>query len=475
MILAILLLCAQAGSALANGYGLRGGIYDIVSDDDAYDAYIASADSGNEQVGDEHVNQAILSSRYHNQLIAAVRQGRVWTAETLSTTAVYQPGDARGERPALSHTSDGFILSYGSGERYTFRREGAQYVLTDVRFNVDSAYGDSLQWSEEGGYLFWESGAEDSWERIGDALWRTGELSLRHFNIAQLPRSIADVRRMNAVSSALRTDLGWLGAQEDFTGMKRGSKLAVYAAPDQKAYRAASGKASVSTGGDMRLYGEYDGWTMVEYAVSLRTSRIGFVNATLMSAPSPLALTEAPVALVTARDTFLTDDPNVSQFAQMALPAGTQVEGLAQFGAFYALVSVPGAGQPMWGFVPLRDLSVVGDTARWDVMERLIGKWQTSGGDPSIFILYADGSSRAIIKDADFNWLSDTSGQWRVTDCPADADYPGDPLYEIVFTGGDGAETRFGLHMNDDGSMTLQTSEGEATLHRTEYSTYGNG
>lgn len=477
-ILSALLLLAQCAPAMANGYGLLGGIYDIVSDDDAYDAYTALADSGNALDGGEHVNQAILSSRYHNQLIAAVREGKVWKADTVSTRAVYQPGDARNVRPVLAHTGGGFTLTYDRREEFTFCRTDSGYFLRDVRFDLLSNYANSIQWTEDEGYrgyLFWESGVENSWERIGDALWLVDKLDLSRFNIDQLPRSIADVRRMNTVSAALRTDCGWLTVQEQHLGARSSRKLAVYAAPDAKAYRAASGKASVSTGGEMALYGEYDGWTMVEYAVSQRTGRIGFVNAQLMSRENPLPLLETPAALVTARDTFLTDDPQVSQYPQMTLPAGTPVEGLAQFDAFYALVRIPGTNQPIWGFVPLRDLSLAQDDACWDVMERLIGKWRDPAGDPSLYVLYAGGEYRAVLKDEDYTWLGEEWGRWRIVACPADAAYPGDPLYELVFTDEEGTEARFGLQMQTDGSILLLTEEGSTRFVRNEYSTYGNG
>ena len=62
-------------SASANSWGLRGGIINIVENSDRYEEYTATADSGNKIVMDRHVNQAIMESRYHAQLIAAWRNG----------------------------------------------------------------------------------------------------------------------------------------------------------------------------------------------------------------------------------------------------------------------------------------------------------------------------------------------------------------------------------------------------------------
>ena len=476
MLTACLLLCAHVTAAMANQWGLTGGIYDIVADNDEYDAYSADAETGNEKVLDRHVDIAIMTSRYHSQLIAAVRQGKTWKAETVSTAAVYQPGDQRGIRPELTHTYNGFTLTYDGRETYTFMYMDGRYVLWEVFFNTPSNYGDNMLWDGEG-YLYWESGPAGSAQPIGDALWRTELISLDRFNIAQLPRSMADVRRMNSVSRAFGEMQDRIAPSADWPGEKKGRKLAVYAAPDAKAWRAANGKASVSTGGRLRIYGEYDGWTMIEYEVSLRTSRIGFVKGSLMDAPEALEI-HTPIQLVTARDTFLTDDPHVSQYPQMTLPAGTKVQGLSLLGDYYALVSYPDAGQPVWGFVPLRDLTFPDDGTRWDVMDRLTGKWgQSAGADTgaNLRVLFSDGSFRAINKDEDFNWLSDEYGQYRITACTDGAHYAEPVLYEIAFTYQNGAQERYGLLLHEDGSITLVTDDSVSWYERIEYSTFGNG
>ncbi len=477
MLLSCLLLCAMTSGALANQWGLRGGVYDIVSDNDDYDAYSADAETGNEQVNGRHYDVALMTSRYHNQLIAAVRENKTWRAETASTAAVYQPGDKRGASPELSATEGGFCLAYDDKERYLFDYVDGRYILREVRFDVESLYGNSLLWDGEG-YIFWQSGPEGSMETIGDAMWQVGLISLEDFNILQLPRSIDDVRRMNTVRDALWHAADPLSVPEEWHGEKNGKKLAVYAAPDESAYRASNGKASVSTGGSMKLYGEIDGWTMVEYEVSLRTSRIGFVNKQLMKRYVGLQLAKPGVTLVTARNAFLTDDPHVSQYQQLLLPAGTEVQGLALLNDYYALVSYEGSNQPVWGFVPLRDLELPSDGTRWDVMDRLIGKWHQQGGadqGANLRVFYADGSCRLINKDEDFNWLRDEYGSWRVTDCPADASYASEALYEMTFTMMDGSEEKYGLVLDYDGTISLLEEGSGAWYERSEYSTFGNG
>lgn len=326
-----LLLCTLATSALANEYGLEGGIYDIVTTGNRYEGYTcpaSAADDGNRQVQSVYVNHAILQNRYHRVLIAAYRENSVWKTLNAATTAVYQPGDERGEypnTPTLSHTANGFTLQYGDTERYTFVWQDGVYVLTNVRYDVNNSFANSYVTSEEG-FTFWQSGVSDTFTPIGEAIWTTDGITLDEFNITQTPRSLAEMRRLNAVRALLDEADIYSSPVLGRSGDANGRKLAVYSAPDENSYRSAGGKASMSTGGAYMIWGVEDGWTMISYEVSTRTSRIGYVHAELDDDP---VLTWAEIPMTAAVDTFLTDDPFVSQYAQAYLPAGTEVSVLS--------------------------------------------------------------------------------------------------------------------------------------------------
>lgn len=497
MALACLLFVGMTNAALANSYGLRGGIYDIVSGDKAYDEYTASADDGSDMLDGVHVNHAILKSRYHAQLIAAFRNGKEWTSEVVTTTAVYQPGDSRAERVELRHTDDGFCLSYGGTENYYFVRQDGDYILNHVYFDENSGYGDSLVWySDESvsGYQYWDGGLEGG--PIGDALWQVEPVKLSEFNINQIPRSMGDVRRMNHLLgcfTAMKKTGDLMKNAIHLEGGKNGTKLAVYSAPDENSFRASSGKASVSTGGDMTLIGTYGEWTLISYEVSSRTSRIGFVKAQLDSDLPPLPLLEKTVDVVVARDTFLTDDPFVSQYAQVQLSAGTVMKCIGHAGDYYAYVICEQGGKLFWGFVPLRDLrcpfreadeTLIGFSmdayvpARWDVMETLIGKWEVTAGGSLMYdrmVLYSDGTYRAYSRDENYRLLMEHGGHWWVYDVSADYAHMGEPLYEIFFHGEGGERMDFGLFITDNGMITVVSGGEEGSYERVENSTYGNG
>ena len=462
-----------ASLASANEWGLSGGAYDIVSEDKRYDGYTAIADTGNEILTDfGHVNQVIMKNRYDAFLMSVSRMGKIWMLDTVNHAAVYQPGDARGESPhapELEHVDDGVKLSYGEKETYTFLWNGEEYVLADVRYRREDQLTDCYVRISDG-LEFWQSNPEGSFLPIGDGLWPT-VITLEEFNITQMPRSLAEMRRLTMVSNALM-DAPLLEPTGQWKAVKDGAMLAVYSAPDADSYRSASGKASVSLGGDIAIYGAADGWTLIGYEVSPRTSRIGYVQKTL--GDEPLAFTE--VALRAEADTFLTDDPFVSQYAQVKIPKDATLTGMAQCGEYYAYVEYK-ADKLYRGFVPMKDLIPVYDRAltvgndlltadvRWDVMEGLCGKWfREDWASVSVFdrpelILFSNGSYRECegydVKDV---------GNYRVYDGE-------DGAYRLCLITEDNREVTYTLTLGEDGAITLDG----AVYCREEYSTYGNG
>lgn len=488
LMLSCMLLAASATPALANQWGLTGGIYDIVSDDAAYaDYYTAIADSGNNAWTDgTHLNVAILESRYHRVLIAASRQDGRWQPDILSGTAVYQPGDKRGEypnTPALTLDSGILTLTYGEGENreeYVFAHNTTgDYTLYEVMLGTGIPDHHHSYVDASNGLLFWQSGLDETFTPIGEDTWLTDGITLSEFNIAQMPRTLAEVRRLNNVSTELAQAAPDLLSQAaTLPANSEGERLAVYSTPDAASFRAASGKASVSRGADCTVLGTADGWTLVMYDVSYRTGRIGYVQGEL----TENALSLGHVPLVAQVETFLTDDPFVSQYAQTVIPAGAELTGLAKCGEFYAYVALEQNGVTYRGFVPLKDVDKKYDTAidiggerlmadvRWDVMDALTGKWRCDGGDfDDTIIIFAAGQygNRSHMLNDSFEPV----GNFRVYDA-ADTD---GSTYEIVFFTEDGQELRRTIRLNEDATVTVTDGDTTTIYHRGEYSTYGNG
>ena len=188
------------------------------------------------------------------------------------------------------------------------------------------------------------------------------------------------------------------------SGQTSGKKsYAVYSAPDTSSYRAAKGKASVSTGDDYNLYLTVGDWSLIEYRVSLRTSRFGWAQLGNHGDETTEDLVRVP--MLTAYDTYLTDDPNVSEYHQAELPAGTKLTMWYLLGVSddwaYAYVEATVDGKPMCGFVPRRDV-VIDDVEQPDEAAKYFGSWYLySGSEIGYFYLRLDADGRFYCSDDD--------------------------------------------------------------------------
>lgn len=178
--------------ASANGGGLPDDLVPLVSNTNDYDDYYHLAD---DYARKENSARIIMQSRYHNQLIAAEKGADGWKSVIVSTTAVYQPSDGCGF-PTLARTEEGFELAYpDAGEIYRFalRHDSTNQPMYTL---VYAKMGDmEVAKRENFGYLVTQG--EDS------AVW-SKTVTLADFNIHQMPRGTADVRRMNEMACGLQ-------------------------------------------------------------------------------------------------------------------------------------------------------------------------------------------------------------------------------------------------------------------------------
>ena len=191
MLLMLCLMLVLAGTA-ASASGLPDALTSLVLDSPDYAAYGVLADDYCEDASDVRI---IIGSEDHHQLIAAVKQADTWESAVVSTTALYQPSDGCG-LPTLTRTEDGFELAYpdaGEVYRFTLRHDSTNqpiYTLTYAKM------GDmEVVKRENFGYLVTQG--EDS------AVW-SKTVTLADFNIHPMPRSTADVRRMNEMAGGLQ-------------------------------------------------------------------------------------------------------------------------------------------------------------------------------------------------------------------------------------------------------------------------------
>ena len=146
-----------------------------------------------------------------------------------------------------------------------------------------------------------------------------------------------------------------------YAKLAAGKQYAVYSAPSDTSFRAANGKALLSTNDWVQVFFEEDGYLLVQYAISRHQYRIGYIKADAVSNLSEVAeigrWANYPAQVL--RTSALTDDPLNSCGAVMTLKAGQQVTYLGQLGQEWAFVETTTAqGQRIRGFVELSDLNV---------------------------------------------------------------------------------------------------------------------
>lgn len=448
--------------ALANSWGLTGRLLTAVARDNRWGDYST--------ITRQQDDFAVMGGRYHNVLMQ-YKDGELFTYPL----AVYQPADPFAKKVQLNLRSDGQVLdlTFGSHESYSFqlKRRFDTYWTADALIH---AYVNGLNFQRDG-YGFRVSDGEQ------EIFWQNNVL-LDTFNIKLFPRSLEEVRHLNRMyallDSAMETSTE-TGHLLEKTGK---GTLPVYSAPDaSSAWRAANGKAAVGMAGRLWAMGTIrnekgEVYTKIRYEVSERTQRIGFIQkGDLLYDSIELTDSMIHVPLETRRDTWLTDDPMVSQYQQFYVPKGTQFTCMGLFDKEYAWVSakaknnsfvnggkpVKNGNQIVWGYVPLRDLMISSSdpcrgTIEWDVMADYSGQWQFTAGGVGI--------SDVLMLNPDGTWEGYTDqvigGTWQLTHYnPSDGLYWADVPYEITFFQNNGSVTTLGFQPVDDG-FSLLTWEG---------------
>jgi len=152
----------------------------------------------------------------------------------------------------------------------------------------------------------------------------------------------------------------------DYVNLQGGQKYAVYSAPSTGAYRAANGKATVSTNGPVYALGQDGGWMLMLYdANNSGQYRVGYIEIAKIKGKKPaldtLSWDYSPVEVMVS--TTLTDDPALTGRAMATLPAGTRVTYLSTMYNTQAwdYIETTVNGQTARGFVPSGTLSITGE------------------------------------------------------------------------------------------------------------------
>lgn len=175
---------------------------------------------------------------------------------------------------------------------------------------------------------------------------------LRYVSFQALPKTYEAARK--SLTLAPEIPAGELSADKiKFTG---GQKFPVYSGPGTQYLRAANGKALVSTNDWIQVFGEENGWILIQYDLDSKHMRMGYIEAKALpknAKVNSLALYNQGYELISP--VTLTDDPLFSQSALASLPQGQQVRRLSGMGS-WAYVETMVGNTPVRGFVPQSSL-----------------------------------------------------------------------------------------------------------------------
>ena len=175
---------------------------------------------------------------------------------------------------------------------------------------------------------------------------------IRYVSFNALPTWIDDAKEKLTVAPNLRSG-DFTSQKVKFTG---GQKFPVYTGPGTNYARSGNGKGLVSTNGWIEVYGQKDGYILIQYSIDSSHYRFGWIDRNaLPEGTSVPAMDFAGISADTlseiTQDTFLTDDPLFSQNKLCGLKAGQTVSWLAVLNNDWAYVLVNVNGKMMCGFV----------------------------------------------------------------------------------------------------------------------------
>lgn len=137
----------------------------------------------------------------------------------------------------------------------------------------------------------------------------------------------------------------------------------VYLGPGRDYPRAGNGKGLVSTNGWIEVYGQKDGWILIQYSISSDHYRFGWIEKSALPKGTTVPELNFRVApgdqsVAFNRDSYLTDDPLVSRAKLCTVKAETDIFYLGSLNDEWAYVMVETAdGRWMCGFMPHEDIS----------------------------------------------------------------------------------------------------------------------
>jgi hypothetical protein len=251
---------------------------------------------------------------------------------------------------------NGYYIAFG-------KFDGVWRVKTIIDYTTETL---SFVFNEKIGYVDAEDGEDYLAYNTSKMKYAYGVYDNRFaaFNIYDFPRNLKDARAKLTNPPVTPTDFY---TPVNVT-LRANEKYDVFAAPGRSSYRAANGKAELSTNDWVQIFGEENGWLLVQYDISSDQMRFGYIAASALprnTEVQTLRWYDLPEQTVKT-STYVTDDPLASRDIICWLNAGDKVAVLSDFGSWYYIEATPGPGKTLRGFIPQTAIDLI----TWDGLEK---------------------------------------------------------------------------------------------------------
>ena len=252
---------------------------------------------------------------------------------------------------------------YGDDYYYDIRKTKGVWRVTTVK-DYDEMFEASVNTDKIIYYELFQSGDYMLTDPESDkTAYGTFDNRFAGFNISNFPKSFDEARESLSNPPLTPSDF----YNPEVITLRAGEQYDVFAAPGRDSYRAANGKAMMSTNDWVQIFGEEDGWLLVQYDISRDHMRFGYIDASALpknAEVQTLRRYDLPDQTV-KYDVSITDDPLCSGSSIHSLKAGASVKVLSSFGIWYYIETTNYYGETLRGFIPKSAI----DLLTWDDMK----------------------------------------------------------------------------------------------------------
>lgn len=287
-------------------------------------------------------------------LFVAKQEKDAWILQQYSRLSLY-PKTKQNEDLQLLKVGNRHFEMKWPNESYLFSIGGDGFPACLCKAEFETEYGLCVATREDDGtgMIFTCNGEETKWNlhENNQVIWPT-------FNPALFPKRIESVNRANAVLNAL--------PEKHFTEIILETKLlqnhvTVYNCPSDASREVDN--ASLFSNETFVYYGNDGAWCRIGYQDGFEHAYLGYIDINQLKLDKrEQDITRShfdAVVFVANRDTWITDDPMLSQKWYAEIPSGTRIIGLSGWDASYIYAEVTIDGETLRGFVPIRDLALI--------------------------------------------------------------------------------------------------------------------